>query len=86
MDLLGARGQDPEDTHPFKGNMDLDKLATFLAAHSRDQTRRSTGNDESQPLHALYVDADGVSAQYGIPPGTQAVAKRREQHPAQAPP
>lgn len=32
-DLLIAEGKDPRSLHPFKGNMDLDALDAFLAAH-----------------------------------------------------
>ncbi|WP_424942251.1 tryptophanase [Aliiroseovarius crassostreae] len=32
-DLVIAEGQDPSNLHPFKGNMDLGKLKTFLEAH-----------------------------------------------------
>ena len=33
VDLLVAEGHDPAARHPFKGNMDVDRLETFLQAH-----------------------------------------------------
>jgi tryptophanase len=37
MNLVGAVAEDPDDMHPFKGNMDLEKLAAFLADKTRDR-------------------------------------------------
>ncbi len=33
VDLVIEAGQDPDRAHPFKGNMDLDRLETFLREH-----------------------------------------------------
>jgi tryptophanase len=33
VDLLVAEGRDPAARHPFKGNMDVDRLETFLQEH-----------------------------------------------------
>jgi tryptophanase len=34
VDLLVAEGRDPSSRHPFKGNMDVDRLDGFLRTHS----------------------------------------------------
>lgn len=36
VDLVIEEGQDPERKHPFKGNVDLDRLEAFLAEHGPD--------------------------------------------------
>ena len=33
VDLLGAEGHDPSSRHPFKGNMDVDRLDALLRTH-----------------------------------------------------
>jgi tyrosine phenol-lyase len=37
VDLVVAEGRDPDADHPFKGNIDLDRLDAFLAENGREQ-------------------------------------------------
>jgi tyrosine phenol-lyase len=38
LDIPVAEARDPEDLHPFKGNIDLDRLEAVLAEHGPDRT------------------------------------------------
>ncbi len=37
VDLVIAEGRDPASEHPFKGNIDLERLDAFLAEHGRER-------------------------------------------------
>ncbi|MCW5942249.1 MAG: tryptophanase [Fimbriimonadaceae bacterium] len=37
VDLVHDRARDPDDEHPFKGDVDLDRLAAFLKERGRDR-------------------------------------------------
>jgi len=73
VDLVIAEGRDPESEHPFKGNMDLDALDAFLAAHGREKipvamltvTNNSGGG---QPVSLENIRAMGeICHRHGVP-------------------
>src|SRR5690349_14487070 len=72
VDLVIAEGKNPSSLHPFKGNLDLDKLAAFLAANADSVpcvmitvTNNAGGG---QPVSLENIQAVGKLAhEYGKP-------------------
>jgi tryptophanase len=73
VDLVIPEGSDPQADHPFKGNIDLDRLDQFLAEHGRDRvpvamltvTNNSGGG---QPVSFANVrGAAEICHRHGVP-------------------
>ncbi len=73
VDLVIPEGCDPQADHPFKGNIDLDRLDRFLAEHGRDRvpvamltvTNNSGGG---QPVSLANVrGAAEICRRHGVP-------------------
>jgi len=73
VDLVIPEGSDPLADHPFKGNIDLDRLDRFLAEHGRDRvpvamltvTNNSGGG---QPVSLANVrGAAEICRRHGVP-------------------
>jgi tyrosine phenol-lyase len=73
VDLVIPEGSDPQADHPFKGNIDLDRLDRFLAEHGRERvpvamltvTNNSGGG---QPVSLANVrGAAEICRRHGVP-------------------
>ncbi len=73
VDLVIAEGRDPDSEHPFKGDIDLDRLDAFLAEHGREAvpvamltvTNNSGGG---QPVSLANIRGMGeVCRRHGVP-------------------
>jgi len=72
VDLLIEEGKDPSNLHPFKGNLDLDKLEAFLAANAASVpcvmitvTNNAGGG---QPVSLANIQAvSEIARRYGKP-------------------
>ncbi len=72
LDMVIAEGRDPRAIHPFKGNIDLNALEEFLAAHAPDVplvmltiTNNSGGG---QPVSLANIrGASEICRRYGVP-------------------
>ncbi len=73
VDLVIEEGRDPASEHPFKGNIDLDRLETFLAEHGRERvpvamltvTNNSGGG---QPVSLENIRRMGeICRRHGVP-------------------
>jgi len=71
-DLLIAEGRDPAADHPFKGNMDLDRLREFLAEHGSDvpcvmlTITNNAGGGQPVSLENIRAVAD-IAHEFGKP-------------------
>jgi tyrosine phenol-lyase len=72
VDLVIAEGRDPQHPHPFKGNVDLNRLEAFCAAHRADipcgmlTITNNTGG--GQPVSLENIRAAGaIYRRHGIP-------------------
>jgi len=72
VDLVIAEGRDPTSEHPFKGDIDLERLEQFLATHGRDTvpvamltvTNNSGGG---QPVSLATIRAMGeICRRHGV--------------------
>jgi tyrosine phenol-lyase len=72
VDLVIAEGRDPSSTHPFKGNIDLEKLRAFCAAHTKDipfgmiTITNNTGGGQPVSLENIRGAAK-IYREFGIP-------------------
>jgi len=73
VDLVIAEGRDPDSEHPFKGNVDLERLDAFLAENGRDKvpvamltlTNNSGGG---QPVSLANIRAMAeICHRHGVP-------------------
>jgi tryptophanase len=73
LDLVIDEGKDPETEHPFKGNMDIEKLESAIKKYGKEKiplimltiTNNSGGG---QPVSMKNIrDVRKISSQYGIP-------------------
>jgi tryptophanase len=72
VDLVIAEGHDPDNLHPFKGNMDLGKLERFLAEHAAAvpcvMTTVTNNAGGGQPVSLENIRATAALAhKYGKP-------------------
>lgn len=72
VDLVVAAGRDPQDLHPFKGNVDLERLEAFCAAHQAQipcgmlTITNNTGGGQPVSLENIR-GAAAVYHRHGIP-------------------
>ncbi len=72
VDLLVAEGRDPSARHPFKGNMDVDRLDEFMHAHDGSvpvvfiTITNNSGGGQPVSLANLHAVRD-VCDRYGVP-------------------
>lgn len=73
LDLVISEGKDPDTEHPFKGNMDIEKLESVIKKYGKEKiplimltiTNNSGGG---QPVSMKNIREVGeISSQYGIP-------------------
>ncbi|MFB6099003.1 MAG: tryptophanase [Salinibacter sp.] len=72
VDLVIEEGRDPDREHPFKGNMDLDRLEAFLEEHGANvplamlTVTNNTGG--GQPVSMANIrGAKALCAEHGVP-------------------
>ena len=72
VDLLVAEGSDPNDLSPFKGNIDLERLETFLLENADDvpcvmiTVTNNAGGGQPASLANIHAAAD-IAHAYGKP-------------------
>jgi tyrosine phenol-lyase len=72
VDLVIAEGRDPQHPHPFKGNVDLDRLDAFCAAHRASipcgmlTITNNTGGGQPVSLENIR-QAGAIYRRHGIP-------------------
>ena len=72
VDLVIDEGRSPRSTHPFKGNVDVEKLDRFCASHRKDipfgmiTITNNTGGGQPVSLENLRA-ASAVYKKHGIP-------------------
>jgi tryptophanase len=73
LDLIIKEGLDPQSRHPFKGNIDLDKLENALKQHGKEKIpfiliTITCNNNGGQPASLANIRAAGdLSRRHGIP-------------------
>ena len=75
VNLVTAAGLEPAATDPFKGNLDLDRLETELAAHAAGKQRVpfvlitvTCNNNGGQPVSLANIQgASRLARHYGVP-------------------
>ncbi len=71
-DLVIREGTDPQDLHPFKGNMDLERLEAFLAEHGNAvpcvMTTITNNAGGGQPVSLENIrETARIAHQHGVP-------------------
>ncbi len=75
VNLVVAEGLDPQDESPFKGNLDLNRLAAELAAHAAGRRRVpfvlitvTCNNNGGQPVSMANIrDVSAMAREHGVP-------------------
>ncbi len=73
VNLISDRGLQPEVEHPFKGNVDIDKLEAYIQRHGREQVGMilvtvTCNNNAGQPVSMENLrQVRAVADKYGLP-------------------
>ncbi len=73
LDLIVPEGLDPTSSHPFKGNIDLEKLENALNIHGKEKVpfiliTITCNNNGGQPASLGNIKSAGeISRRYGVP-------------------